>query len=221
TIGRLTILTFLPRPYILALVDELNEYEDLELYIRRARCHQRIWGRAADRADLELMLHLRPDRCSEILDNFPDLHRAIAFAHENGETSQHEALVARLAVVLGATSFQIRGCLEGVEQPCSPMTAIQHLEWIGRIKREEVSVLHMSIIYLNAAREDELKAIELAHQDGHLTRSDHCIAHLVVRFGMSDFEALEIGMRPDVMWNIAKAVWVAKYRCRHEGGVRE
>ncbi|KAL9011048.1 MAG: hypothetical protein Q9173_004077 [Seirophora scorigena] len=221
-IHRLVALTFLPRTYITHLVDELDEYEDLEVYIHRARYDRRISGHAADKACLALMLNLRLDWCSELLEIIPNLQRAIAFAHEDGEVSQHQAMAARLAVVLGVTNFMVIKCLEGVEQPCCPMTALQHLKKTGCIDREEVPALYMSFMayldvetsegYLNddAAQGDMLKALVSAQQDGHLAAPDHCTAHLVVQFGMTDTEAREIGMWPDIMWNIVKAVRAAK-----------
>ncbi|KAI4193664.1 MAG: hypothetical protein LQ348_002802 [Seirophora lacunosa] len=219
---RLFALTFLPPTYITHLVDELKEYENLELYIHRARHERQISRHAADKACLALMLNLGLDWCSELLEIIPNLQRAIAFTHEDGEVSQYQAMAARLAVVLGATSFSVRKCLEGVEQPCSPMTALQYLEKIGCVNREEVPALYMSFMayldvetskgYLNAddAQGDMLEAFALAQRDRHLDATDRCTAHLVVQFGMTDTEAQEIGMRPDIMWNIVKAVRAAK-----------
>lgn len=50
------------------------------------------------------------------------------------------------------------------------------------------------------------KAIDLAHKVGELNIEGHVVAHIVYRFGRTATEPSIIGGRPDVKWDLDKAV---------------
>ncbi|KAL8761649.1 MAG: hypothetical protein Q9184_002233 [Pyrenodesmia sp. 2 TL-2023] len=223
-VARLVELTQGPAKYFEHLMTDWDGDLDLERYVLHAARKGDIKPEKANVVNLILMLDTDTTTCEALMEGHSDINTALSAASRNGYVPKEQAAPGRLADVCGITSTEARKYLTQTVPANALQVAVTYLKNARRITNREAATALLRLATLltkdkaltllddNAVQGNITKAINLAHQQGHLNKFRYVIAHLFYRFDRTEDEAALIGQQPDVMWNLDKAVIETKIR---------